>query len=126
MHFRIYWKVLIWSLLMLMIFLAPSASLPDGPETPFFDKFIHIGIFAVFSFLLITAIMQHKGIISLRFPLILNVLLYTLIFGSLIELAQSSMDLGREGDIYDLISDLVGYFLGLLGVFIFKKNKLRD
>ena len=106
---------------MLVVFLTPTHNLPEGPETLFFDKFVHIVIFAVFSFLLIVARIQQKGIQRIRIPLILNLLLYAIIFGSFIELAQSLMDLVREGDVYDLISDLVGYFIGLVEVLIYKK-----
>ena len=110
-----------WSLLMLIVFLAPASDLPEGPEMPLFDKFVHVGIFVVFSFLLFNARMQHKEIETIRFPLIIGLLLCTMLFGIVIELAQSFMGLGREGDIYDLISDLVGYFLGLFFVLIYRK-----
>jgi VanZ family protein len=121
MFIRIYWKVIAWAFLMLLIFLAPASDLPEGPELPYLDKLVHVGMFAIFTILLYLASMKHKGIRVISFPLILNLLIYTMVFGAAIELAQFFMDLGREGDIYDLVSDLAGYFLGFISIFIYKK-----
>ena len=120
MPFRIYWKVLGWSFLMLLIFLTPAHNLPEGPGIPMSDKFVHAVMFAVFSFMLINARMQHKGTQLIHFPLVVSAMIYSLTFGILIELAQSFMDLGREGDVLDLVSDLAGYFIGLLIIYIYK------
>jgi VanZ family protein len=121
MYIRIYWKVIGWSFFMLLIFLAPASDLPEGPELPHMDKLAHIVVFAIFTILLYQARIKHKGIRVISFSLILNLLIYTMVFGAAIELAQSFMGLGREGNIYDLISDLAGYFLGFISIFIYTK-----
>ena len=118
MIIRLYWKVSVWSLFMAILFLIPLDSTSNDIDIPFFDKVIHVGLFAVCSLLLFRARMHHKSAKSANRLLIIQVIFSMLIFGTLIEIAQSTMGLGREGSIYDLLADfigsLVGYFLLLL------------
>ena len=118
MIIRYYWKVSVWSLFMAILFLIPLDNTSNDIEIPFFDKIIHVGLFAFCSLLLFRAIMHHKSTKSANRLLIIQVMSVMLIFGALIEIAQSTMGLGREGSIYDLLADflgsLIGYFLLLL------------
>ena len=121
MYIRIYWKVLIWVVIMLVVFLAPSNSLPEGPELPYLDKIAHVFLFAVFAVLLLLARMQHieKSLLVLGY----SVLIIAFILGALIEFSQSLMDIGREGSLLDLLADLVGSLLGYFFVIILKKKR---
>ena len=118
MIIRYYWKVSVWSLFMAILFLMPLESTSYDTEIPFFDKIIHVGLFAFCSLLLFRARMHHSSTKSANLLLIIQVMSSMLIFGALIEISQSIMGLGREGSIYDLLADflgsLLGYFLLLL------------
>ncbi len=122
MYLRIYWKVLGWSLLMLVLFLAPAGQLPESPEIPLFDKGVHIFMFSVFSVFLFIARMTHRKIKLLNRNLMVYVFLSVLLFGMLIEISQSLLDLGRNGEILDLLADLAGFFIGLLFILVLQKN----
>ena len=122
MFIRLYWKVFAWSLLMLILFIAPSRSLPEGPGFPMFDKIVHILLFGVFTSLLILARFRQKQDFHIRFPLVLHTFFTALLFGILIELIQLWMNMGREGSIADVLADMAGYFAGLGLIWIYKIN----
>lgn len=118
MYIRIYWKVTVWLIIMLASFLAPSGRLTAGPEHSMFDKAIHALLFAVFTLLLLNARYKHSGQRVMSFLPLAFLCFLTIFLGAIIELAQTTMALGREGSLYDLVADTVGFFLGLF-VWIF-------
>ena len=122
MYIKIYWKVMAWGLLMLVVFLAPSNRLPEGPTLPFADKIAHVFLFFVFSLLLLLARIRQSTIIIRPRDLVIRVLIIAVIFGALIELTQSLMAIGREGSLFDLIADLAGALFGSFFVFLLKKS----
>lgn len=111
-----------WGLLMLVVFLAPSNRLPEGPTLPFADKIAHVFLFFVFSLLLLLARIRQSTIIIRPRDLVIRVLIIAVIFGALIELTQSLMAIGREGSLFDLIADLAGALFGSFFVFLLKKS----
>lgn len=121
MIIRYYWKVSVWSLFMIIIFLIPLDNKSYGNELPFFDKFIHVGLFALCSLLLFRARMHHKSTKSAGWLIIIQVISSMLIFGALIELAQSAMGLGRMGSISDLLADFIGSLVGYLILLLLQK-----
>ena len=121
MIIRYYWKVSVWSLFMTIIFLIPLDNKSYGNELPFFDKIIHVGLFALCSLLLFRARMHHKNTKSAGWLIIIQVISSMLIFGALIELAQSAMGLGRMGSISDLLADFIGSLVGYLILLLLQK-----
>ena len=110
---------------MLVVFLAPSNSLPEQPELPFADKIVHVFLFSVFAFLLLLARYKHRGTQLFRFKPVITALIFALVFGASIELAQSLMNFGREGSLYDLVADFLGSLTGCLLVLLMKKYPLK-
>jgi VanZ family protein len=122
MYIRIYWKLILWSLIMTIILLVPSNKLPDGPVFPFSDKIIHVFLFAVFAFLLMLGRYNHaRNRVFALWPVIAMFLISTA-FGAILELAQSIMALGREGSITDIFADAAGFVPGWLSAIWFIKK----
>ena len=115
----IYWKVISWSVFMLIVFFIPSGNLPETQNLPFFDKIIHIVLFLVFTILLLFARREHTGSKMMRPGALLLVFATVLVFGTTIELGQFILNLGRTWEFLDLVSDLIGYFTGLFLFFMY-------
>ena len=125
MYIRIYWKTITWAVVMLVIFLAPLNRLPEGPELPYTDKIVHVFLFAVFSFLLYLARIQHAGKNSDFFKHVVLLLIISIAFGAFIELAQLLMAFEREGSLNDVIADLVGALVGGFSAFLFNRYPIN-
>ncbi len=96
----IYWAILTF------ILLKPGS---DHPHQYWFyfngiDKLVHFSIFALLVFLL--RLVYHQWSIS-------KVLCVILFYGIFTELAQHYMQMGRSGDVLDLLADMLGATIGL-------------
>ncbi len=81
-----------------------------------FDSFAHAFVFAVFSFLWAVAFRKQQQIKILYRHSISAALLFSVIYGVLIEIMQYAIFFRRSADWLDMVSDAFG---GLLGVIIF-------
>lgn len=111
--FFVFWKTIVWFLFMLVLFLIPSQSIPGTKEIPNLDKIVHMAFFMVFTILFIRDILRYYHLKSIGLGLILTVFLLVLSIAVMVELLQEIMNLGREGDIIDILCDLAGYVIGL-------------
>jgi uncharacterized membrane protein (UPF0136 family) len=105
-----------WTLIMLWLTLTPSKNLPETPEWKFlsFDTAAHAGVFAVLAALSWFSLSRQRRWPALARRASWVVLVGCVIFGTLIEVAQYAMHLGRNAEWTDLIGDSVGAALALL------------
>ena len=89
-----------WTVIMLIGCLTPHDHVPDELAT-WNDKFLHVVIFAPFSFLWILTGFRVS-----------NALLAGFIFGALIELLQYILPINRSADWKDVVGDGIGTLLG--------------
>jgi len=90
----------------------------NGPELIVHqDKLIHLICYAVLSYLALTAI-GKSSIIRLYFWSILFAILY----GIGIEIAQALLNTGRYFDYFDIIANIIGSLLGSLVFYLIHKN----
>ena len=99
---------------MFVLFLIPSQDIPGSREIPNLDKLVHVAFFMVFTIFFIRDLMKIRGLKSILPGYIITTFLIVLFFAIMIELLQDNMNLGREGDINDILYDLVGFILGML------------
>jgi VanZ family protein len=106
------WKRLAvgWLVFCTVLFCMPGNALPETRfiDVPFFDKWVHIGLFAILNFLFLKAYVPN-GRISL-----VAWLLALVIYGTLIEFVQRYLIPFRSFDLVDIVADTVGALLGLL------------
>lgn len=109
-----------WTLLIFILCFLPGSELPDV-DIPFIDKWAHLVLFGVFSFLWLCATPTR----DISFLIIL--LLITVFTGWLVEYIQGHYVPGRTQDDMDTIADSVGGFIGI-GVFAVLSyvNELKD
>jgi VanZ family protein len=98
-----------WTLLIFILCFLPGSELPDV-DIPFIDKWAHLVLFGVFSFLWLCATPTR----DMSFLFIL--LLITVFTGWLVEYIQGHYVSGRTQDDMDTIADSVG---GLIGIVVF-------
>lgn len=94
---------IVWTLLILLACSWPGSDLPEAPVTGF-DKIVHVGLFAGFSFLWYYRFSKHFLLIGILGAS----------YGFLIEIYQHYMPLNRSFDLWDILADAVGVILGLL------------
>ena len=109
-----FWKTVAWTVFMLVLFMIPSQDIPGSREIPNLDKVIHVTFFMVFTFLFMLDLLKIKGLKSILPVHIITAILVVLYFAVMIELLQDNMNLGRDGDINDILYDLAGFILGML------------
>jgi VanZ family protein len=102
----------------------PGRSLPKLPEFSFGDKFGHLILFAVLSFLwLRVGTLSDKREINSRI-LITNLLVFSFIFPILAEYLQILVP-NRTFDYLDIVANLVGSTFGFIVFFILYKANSR-
>ena len=107
-------------LLISILSLLPSDSMPDIPLFPNADKLIHMAMYAGFTFLLLNA---WKGYFIDRNKWLIPVLIA--LWGIGMESLQSLKSIGRSFDLWDEAANIAGFFPGWLAVVVFQKYKKR-
>jgi VanZ family protein len=117
MLLRKQWRASLWVLFILIITGLPGDSFPEI-ET-FWDwlqpdKVVHIFIFGVLSFIILydarTQYFEQKQRYIFGFAVVVG----TALFGLLTEVLQRYVFIGRSGNVYDALADLVGAIAGYL------------
>jgi VanZ family protein len=79
-------------------------------SVPYFDKFVHIGMY----FGLMSAIiLEHRNTIQIRGRLFI-IGLIPLSYGILMEILQATLTSTRTGDVYDAVADAIGVLLSIM------------
>jgi len=120
------WPALVWALLILVLTGLPGAYFPEVKTfwdwlSP--DKSVHIFIFAVQTFLLLIPFDEQYLAGRNRFLYRIALLSVVILFALLTEVLQTYVFIGRYGNVYDFIANIIGVGLGLLAYILFNKKK---
>ncbi|WP_238388030.1 VanZ family protein [Hymenobacter sediminis] len=107
---------LAWAALVFVMTLTPAQEMPRTPhwELLAFDTAAHAFVFLVQAVLAVFSARRQSWFPALKAQAFRVVLLLTVGMGALIELLQMTMNLGRQGEWSDLLSDSLGVVAGLL------------
>lgn len=109
MKILLFWKPLVWWLIILMLSLMPAGHL-SGPEIiPHFDKLAHFGMYMILAVLLWRPWNEKRWLA----PTVLIVMTTTLL-GIAVEFMQHYLTADRYGSIGDVLANTSGSFTGLL------------
>jgi VanZ family protein len=117
---RVYWKALVWNLIILILSLMPSDGIPGSKwwQFPHIDKVVHFIMYAILTIL----ILQKNHILFGKFKQI-NVLgvtfFYVFFMGFFIEILQNSFLIGRNFDIFDVVANTIASVSVLLSFRIY-------
>ena len=109
---------ILWGLVILALSLYPFAVENQGIKLiPHADKYVHLCMHALMSFLLTCNLKPRKWISQT----VLILATISVLYGTVIEVIQELMNLGRHFDILDILANSIGVLLGLTGYFLLKK-----
>lgn len=108
----------LWFVLIFILLIIPGKNLPEVTflDKIYFDKWVHITLFAVQVYLSYTAL---KKIYPLSSAVFLNAAIYAWLYGIAMEFVQKYWVPNRSFDVTDIIADGVGC---LIAYFIFRKK----
>ena len=109
MKIFLFWKPVLWLLIIALLSLMPGNELPRIPLFAGADKLVHAVMYAGFAVLLIRPLLQIKFV----YPYLLAVVM-SLVIGGVIEIIQESLASGRSGSWFDFWANLGGALLGIL------------
>lgn len=117
---RKYFKTIFWSLIMGYLLFSPSSAIPkthllDFPQS---DKIIHAAMFAILTYLYLSESSIKEKLAKTG---ILLFFVGIILVGITSEVIQHFFIPGRTGNVYDLLADLFGFFLGLSTFLIVKR-----
>lgn len=128
-----FWKTMAWAVLIVILSCLPEDNIPS-PEwdiLPYQDKILHLIFYCILSLFFIRAYqIQYKK--SLANPdVVLISLAFILVFGTILEIIQDKFIQSRNGEIMDLVFDMIGLVLALILLYLinyFKKysHNLKD
>lgn len=109
-----------WLILVIALLLTPGNNLPKGPNIPHLDKVVHVGLFAVLTFLWsqIGTLDKEKKII--RRKLSTNLLVFMIFFPIFVEYLQDYVP-NRSFEYEDIVANLIGGTIGFIGFIILHK-----
>jgi VanZ family protein len=115
-----------WALFILIVCAIPGNHIPQLRFIDWLkpDKIVHLILFGVLSFLLIRAFQQQTSFPFLYKHARLYAILFSSIYGVVIELLQQYFFIKRSGEIFDAVADAVGALLGMLFFNYLMKKKL--
>jgi len=124
--YLVFWKTIAWTVFIMVLFLIPSQDIPGSREIPHLDKVVHMVFFMIFTILIMRDMLKIKRLKLSSVAYFLVTFLVVLSLAIMVELLQDVMKLGREGDIVDIIYDLLGFFLGMLFLVLIFRIRYRS
>ncbi len=107
---------LFWIILCTILLTMPGSSFPkeDWLDKIWFDKWVHIGLFAVMVVIWCWGIQKGTGNRQTLTRLFQWVLLLAIVYGTGMEFVQKYLVTNRSFDAVDIVADAAGAYLGYL------------
>lgn len=115
----------LWAILILILCGLPGSNFPKLSFLEWLrpDKIVHLILFGIQSYLLITGFIRQDRFPALRLNAVLLGVLLSVSYGALVEVLQATIFIGRSGDIRDAIANAIG---ALIGLYFFRKYGKRQ
>ena len=128
MVIRKLWPAFVWALFILIVTGLPGSYVPsissfwDWLEP---DKVVHVGVFAVLSFLILFSLREQYFASKRRYLFIIAAVGISLAYGLLTEIVQAHVFIGRDGNAYDFYADGLGAFTGWMAFYVVNRKKIK-
>src|ERR1043165_6097779 len=109
-----FWLFIVWMAVIIFLSFTP---LPGWPQVKTleqlgFDKFVHICMYTMLSFLLLRSFFKQQNNHTPRYSIIISSALFCAIMGASIEILQPILTMFRKFEWLDMISDATGAVCG--------------
>ena len=113
---RHFWFSIFWSVSIFFLCLMSTEDLPsiDYLQLLSFDKLVHAILFGLLSLSLLVAFRRQNKVNYIRKKAILIAVLFSLIYGLILEIVQYSLVEDRTGEVYDIVANMLGCALGIV------------
>jgi VanZ family protein len=115
-QFRFLLPAIAWLIVCTILLTLPASAFPKEKwytKIPMFDKWVHIGLFAILSFLFCWAIFKITAKSFEKKKQFIQTGILCLLYGILMELVQRYFIANRSFDAGDVVADGVGAFAGI-------------
>ena len=115
--FRQQWRAIVWVIFILIITGTPGSYIPE--VVTFWewlqpDKIVHVAVFGVLSFVILYNARTQYLQSNRRYLYVIVAVGVTAIYGLLVEILQRYVFIGRSGNVYDVLADIIGAIVGWL------------
>ena len=113
---RHFWFSIFWSVSIFFLCLMSTEDLPsiDYLQLLSFDKLVHAILFGLLSLSLLVTFRRQNKVNYIRKKAILIAVLFSLIYGLILEIVQYSLVEDRTGEVYDIVANMLGCALGIV------------
>jgi len=110
-NYRLFWLALVWFIILTILLTLPGSSLPkeDWLDKIWFDKWVHIFLFAILALLFCRSFKNFSG---KKLRLFLVIIIGCFFYGIIMEFVQKYFIPGRSFDIGDILADGIGSIIG--------------
>jgi VanZ family protein len=111
-----------WLILTIVLLVIPGPDVPSAPifDLVYFDKWVHIGMFGILTFLWCFPFLKTE-VASLKLFILITVC--SILLGIVMEYVQKYVAFERDFDVLDMVADGVGSILALLWLSYFLRRK---
>lgn len=115
----------LWAILILILCGLPGSNFPKLSFLDWLrpDKIVHLILFGVQSYLFIIGFSRQDRFAGLRSNAVRWGVLLSISYGAIVEVLQTTIFIGRSGDIRDAMANAIGAFIGL---YFFRKYGKRQ
>lgn len=116
-QYRFLLPAIVWVIVCTILLTLPASAFPSDKwytNIPLFDKWVHIGLFAILSFLFCWAIFKNETNLFKRKKKFIQTGVICLLYGIAMELVQRYFIPNRSFDTGDIIADGIGSLLAVI------------
>lgn len=115
---KLFLPAIAWFITSFILLAMPGDDLPDGGlfDIPFFDKYVHFGMFFLLTFLFSWPFSKANTQIQTWKLMSIKIAVYAIVYGVAMEFVQKYFVKGRSFDVVDILFDSIGSAGGLLGI----------
>lgn len=123
-----YWKSVLMVTIILYLSFAPPSDFKAIPKIniAYFDKFVHVILYIVLAMVLIIDFLKTTKAVVPKMRFIIQCLIFPIVLGGFIELAQDQWFYPRTAEWIDWLSDILGTSAGAFIMYKLKKINLTS
>jgi VanZ family protein len=119
-----YWKSILSVVVILYLSFAPPSDFSEMPKVNilFFDKIVHVALYVFLTIVLIFDYRNHNKLSKTNYIYIAQCILFPIVMGGCIEIAQDKWFYPRTAEWVDWLADILGVTIALVVTHFYKRK----